>query len=334
MKVRFLFQVLRSSVGIVGLLAAASLAIAAYIWHVRIKSALVELDDRREFTPRSSSIAAFAAVLLFSSTILVSTVVGCYGVCNKYRAPLFSYMLVAISCSVLQVPGLVVVAINFHEDAILLETTLGTLVLVLLACSAGMLFFALLILGLLCVDPHGTSIYEEDLSWCGPGGATKYIIGSSAVVCVMGVVLLSTSLTFFLNSLSDEAGDAAADVIPHVNWTVPSIIVASAVTIAASFFGLIGGYHHLYISLVLHIVIELIAQTYQVACALLILFDAGSVQNDVEDTDGDGNSALLGRLSMVGVLGLIIGGFQITLTLFVAMVTVTDATAVYKADYL
>lgn len=173
---------------------------------------------------------------------------------------------------------------------------------------------------------------NDDLSWCKPGLAPKFIMASSIIVFLFSAAVLIYTLLLTL-----KAADGNHQELEKVKYIFPVIAALAALTVLISFVGCTGAHWHRYWFLFVFVVTVLLTQLGQGVCSLVLLTFVAEEENRIRgsgqvlDENTIQSYALAANMSAGN---LILAGFQFFLAFFVGIVMGTDSTPVYKADYL
>ncbi|GBG29700.1 Hypothetical Protein FCC1311_059212 [Hondaea fermentalgiana] len=216
------------------------------------------------------------------------------------------------------------------------QTDLTSISSVALFIASGVeLFLIFFVLVLLCVDPHGKSIYEEDLSWCGPDYVTIYISGASFVNAALAGILFAITVGESVRSIMPDIDGPTFGEISGLSISLYVLIVSSGINLLVSALGFFGARCHSFWKLTSYMVVNMVCIALQVSSALVILIESNEARlAGAEDDTTDLDDAQLGQILLIAAISLIFSVFQFGTSFMVGLVMVTDKDSVFVADYV
>lgn len=203
----------------------------------------------------------------------------------------------------------------------------------LFGATALELVLIFLVLVLFCVDPHGKSIYEEDLSWCSPGYVTSYISGAAIVNSILSAFLFAFSIGQYLRVVQDDLSGSTYARIYGLQPSMYVLMVATALNMIIGFLGVCGARCHTFFMLTAYIVVDFICIGLQTASSLVILIESNKARLNAAEQAVELNESELGLVMLVGAITLILSVVQFGTSFMVSLVMVTDKDSVFVADY-
>jgi hypothetical protein len=215
----------------------------------------------------------------------------------------------------------------------------------LVAIAGSDIILAVVVLGCVCIDPHGKTVYDAELAWCAPGLVSRFVTYSSLAVCAVAGLILYLNLAFFLDNIKGGVRYPELALVPSIEWAPLGMVVDSSSVALLSLLGAAGGKFHVLWPLLAYTVGSILFLLLQATFSMLLVFETGNVRVHIAENVTDAGHVFveppsphaldaLENLSVISQCSFVLTCLQITCVFFCAIVLKTDATSVHKADYL
>jgi len=282
-----------------------------------------------------AEIPAFAAVIAFSTVIFVLAVQGIYGAMKRIRSSIFAFVslgMVAVVCQI--VPLAVLLSQVFPSEENWKESIVALSSIALFIASVVIIFFFTLIWGLFCVDPGGKSIYEEDLTLCGPHNVTCFVDSACVVAALLAVPVVVASFNFYFGTVDPDGDEFPFSDTQFIDVYVLGMGSAGALVFLSSFGGCYGVHTHNFYVLCSFMVCQILGELTQVAFAVALLVKTTQLRVNLANAGELVDRDSLGQILLLSTLTFLAAVLQYGATFIIGVILIADRDSVYVADYV